>query len=51
MPGFVPAAEVLVFRQKDPKPLTPSSAESDWADDELGRASQLAWLKQGPPRN
>ena len=22
MPGFVPAAEVLLFRQKDPKPLT-----------------------------
>ncbi|MDT3778673.1 hypothetical protein PJI16_13995 [Nitrospira sp. MA-1] len=23
MPGFGPAAEVLLFRQKDPKPLTP----------------------------
>ncbi len=31
MPGFVPAAEVLLFRQKNPKPLTPSSASSDWA--------------------
>jgi len=32
MPGFGPAAEILLFRQKDPKPLTPSSAPPDCAD-------------------
>jgi len=32
MPGFGPAAEALLFRQKDPKPLTPSSAKSNRAD-------------------
>ncbi len=42
MPGFVPAVEVLLFGQKDPKPLTPSSATSDWADEGIRRASQLA---------
>jgi len=32
MPGFAPADEVLLFRQKDPKPLTPRPASPDWAD-------------------
>ncbi len=49
MPGFGPAAEVILFRQKDPKPLTPRLARSDGNDADLGRADQLATLKQGPP--
>jgi len=28
-PGFGPAAEALLFRQKDPKPLRPSLASFD----------------------
>jgi len=48
MPGFGPAAELLFFREKDPKPLTPSSATPDWSDTWM-RARQLATLKQGPP--
>ena len=59
MPGFGPAAEVLLVRQKDPKPLTPSPVTSEWADASHGRAGQLAvpvlspaeGLKQGPPRD
>ncbi|MDR4460191.1 MAG: hypothetical protein MRJ67_06690 [Nitrospirales bacterium] len=48
MPSVGPAAEVLFLREKDPKPLTPSSATSDWSN--AGeRAGQLARLKQGPP--
>jgi hypothetical protein len=57
VPGVGPAAEVLLFRQKDPKPLTPRSASLDWADAGK-RAGQLArpalsfveGLRQGPPR-
>jgi hypothetical protein len=57
MPGFGPAAGILFFREKDPKPLTPSSASSVWADAGSGRANQLTepvlslveGLKQGPP--
>jgi len=30
--GFAPADEVLLFQQKDPKPLTPRPASSDWTD-------------------
>nr|HQU29581.1 hypothetical protein [Nitrospirales bacterium] len=41
-------AEVLLFRQKDPKPVTPRPASSDGTDASYGRAGQLAWLKQGP---
>ena len=51
MPGFGPAAEVLLFRQKDPKPLTPRPFTSEWADASSGRAGQLAALKQGQPRD
>ena len=51
MPGFGPAAEVLLVRQKDPKPLTPRPVTSEWADASHGRAGQLAVLKQGPPRD
>ena len=47
LPGFGPAAEVLLFRQKDPKPMTPSSAGLDGTD-AGGRADQLATLRQGP---
>ena len=47
MPGFGPAAELLLFRQKDRKPLTPSSASS-MRTDAVERAAQLAVLKQGP---
>jgi len=49
MPGFGPAAEVLLFRQKDPKPLTPRQAASDWLDANQRKADQLALLRQGPP--
>jgi hypothetical protein len=57
MPGFVPAAELLLFRQKDPKPLTPRLARSEGKTADLRRADQLAelvlslveGLKQGPP--
>ena len=49
MPGFGPAAEVLLVRQKDPKPLTLRPASSDKANAGHGRAGQLAVLKQGPP--
>ena len=51
MPGFGPAAEVLLVRQKDPKPLTPRPVTSEWADASHGMAGQLAVLKQGPPRD
>jgi len=37
MPGFGPAAEVLFFREKDPKPLTPSPASADGTDAGYGR--------------
>jgi hypothetical protein len=49
MPGFGPAAEVLFFREKDPKPLTPRHVSSHKANVSVGRAGQLAVLKQGPP--
>jgi len=49
MPGFGPADEVLFFREKDPKPLTPKLAISDRADVKLWRADQLAELRQGLP--
>ena len=38
MPGFVPAAEALLFRQKDPKPLTPHPASLNRTDADFGRA-------------
>ena len=47
LPGLGPAAEILLFRQKDPKPLTPCSADEDGTD-ARGRADQLAALRQGP---
>ena len=49
MPGFGPAAELLLFRQKDPKPLTPRPVTLEWSDANHRRAGQLAALKQGPP--
>lgn len=59
MLGFGQAAEVLLgasrrappllWRQKDPKPLTPRPASSDETNAGHGRAGQLALLKQGPP--
>jgi hypothetical protein len=48
LPGFAPAGEVLLFRQKDPKPWTPRLASSEGTDANLGKADQLAGLKQGP---
>jgi len=51
LPGFAPASEALLFRQKDPKPLTPRPASSDKSNAGHGRAGQLAVLKQGPPVN
>ena len=49
MPGFGPAAEALLIRQKDPKPLTPRPVTSEWTDTNHRWAGQLAALKQGPP--
>jgi hypothetical protein len=51
MPGFALANEVLFFREKDPKPLTPSQASSDGTDATLRKADQLASLKQGLPND
>ena len=48
MPGFGPAAELLLFRQKDPKPLPPRPVSLDKVDATQGRAVQLAALRQGP---
>ena len=56
-PGFAPAGEALLFRQKAPKPLTPRPASWERTDASLRRADQLAepvlsfveGLKQGPP--
>ena len=56
-PGFAPAGEALLFRQKDPKPLTPRLASLERTDARFRRADQLAepvlsfveGLKQGPP--
>jgi len=49
LPGFGPAAEPLLFRQKQPKPLMPRLASFNEMDANHGRASQLAALKQGSP--
>ncbi len=49
LPGFAPAGEALLFRQKDPKPLTPSLAIFNGTDANFRRADQLALLKQGLP--
>ncbi len=49
MPGFGPAAEVLLFRQKDPKPLTPSLARAKRMD-ARGKTGQLALLKHARER-
>ena len=49
IPGFAPANEVLLFRQKDPKPITPRQASLDGTDASLKRADQLAALRQGLP--
>ncbi len=51
MPGFGLAAKLLLFRQKDPKPLTPRPACLYETDARRERADQLAVLKQGPPDN
>jgi hypothetical protein len=45
LPGFAPAGEALLFRQKDPKPLTPRLASLERMDASLRRADQLAPLK------
>ncbi len=42
MPVLGPAAEPLLFRQKEPKPLTPRPASFTEMDPRHGRASQLA---------
>ncbi len=49
LPGFAPAGEALLFRQKVPKPVTPRLASWEWTDANLRRADQLAGLTQGPP--
>ena len=48
MPGFGPAAEPLLFRQKWPKPLSPRQATLDEANESYRKADQLAALRQGP---
>ncbi len=48
-PGFGPAAEVLLFRQKDPKPLTPSLARVKRMDARW-KTGQLALLKHARER-
>ena len=49
LPVLGPAAEPLLFRQKEPKPLTPRPAPRNEMDASHRRASQLAALKQGSP--
>ena len=49
MPGFVPAADLLFFREKEAKPFTPRPATLDGTDAKE-RADQLALLTHGPPR-
>ena len=49
LPGFAPAGEALLFRQKAPKPMTPCLASWERRDVSLLRADQLAPLTQGPP--
>jgi hypothetical protein len=42
MPGFGPAAEILLVRQNDPNPLIPRPVISEWADaNQGGRANSL----------
>jgi len=49
VPGFAPAGEDLLFRQKVPKPLTPRLVSAERKAARHKRAAQLARLKQGPP--
>lgn len=57
LPGFAPAGEALLFRQKVPKPCAPHLASLERTDVNLKRADQLAepvlslvdGVKQGPP--
>ena len=49
LPGFAPAGEALLLRQKAPKPVTPRLASWERTDANLKRTGQLAPLKQGPP--
>jgi len=48
MPGFGPAADPLLFRQKLAKPLTPKLATLEVSNANLRSADQLALLKQDP---
>ncbi len=48
-PGFAPAGEALLFRQKAPKPVTPRLTSLERTDANLRRGDQLAGLTQGPP--
>jgi hypothetical protein len=49
LPGFAPAGEALLLRQKAPKPVTPRLVSLKRKDAGLRRADQLAPLTQGPP--
>jgi hypothetical protein len=49
LPGFAPAGEAILFRQKAPKPVTPRLVSLERTDASLRRADQLAALRQGPP--
>ena len=48
MPSLSSAVEALMFRQKDPKPLTPRVALLEKVDTICVWAGQLAVLRQGP---
>ena len=50
MSGFGPTAEVLLFRQKDPKPFWPWHGPSGaLRGSPTPAAGKLAWLKHCPP--
>ena len=50
MSGFGPTAEVLLFRQKDPKPCWPWHGPSGaLRGSPTPAAGKLAWLKHCPP--
>ena len=52
MPGFGPAAEVLLFQQKDPKPFFPVRGPTGpWSTAPNNMARELASLKQPSPKS
>ena len=52
LPGFAPAAEVLFFREKDPKPFLPGCSPSGSLTAAPNHmAVELAPLKQSSPKS